>query len=76
MIALILAAALAPPPRIPRRESLERRLAHVQAQIDQTMDLERVRALNAEYARLQMELDKRDVRRIKANTPEMERLLK
>ena len=55
--------------------SLDLRLARVQAQIDRTMDLERMRALNAEYARLQRELDKRDMGRLKANTREMERLL-
>lgn len=76
LTALILAATLAPPPRIPRPEALDRRLAAVQRQIDRTMDLERVRALNAEYARLQRELDKRDMARMKANTQEMERLMK
>lgn len=74
--ALILAASLAPPPRILRHEAPERRLAAVQARIDRTMDLETVERLNAEYARLQRELDKRDVARMKANTRGMERLLK
>ena len=52
------------------------RLASIQAQIDRTMDLATVMRLNAEYARLQRELDKRDMARMKANTREMERLLK
>ena len=74
--ALILAASLAPPPRILRHEALEHRLAAVQARIDRTMDADTVKRLNAEYARLQRELDKRDMAKVKANTREMERLMK
>lgn len=74
--ALILASALAPPPRMPRPEALERRLAHVQAEIDGTMDLDTVTRMNAEYARLQRELDRQDMARLKANTRKMERLMK
>ena len=64
--ALILAASLAPPPRILRHEAPERRLAAVQARIDRTMDADTVKRLNAEYARLQRELDKRDMAKVKA----------
>ena len=73
---LILASMFASPPTVRHREALRHRLARVQTQIDRTMDLDRLRALNAEYARLQRELDKRDMERMKANTREMERLLK
>lgn len=57
-------------------EALDRRLASVQDRIDRTMDADEVKRLNAEYARLQRELDKRDMAKVKANTREMERLLK
>ena len=63
--ALILAAALAPPPRIPSREALRHRLASVQARIDRIMDADEVKRLNAEYARLQRELDKRDMAKVR-----------
>lgn len=63
---LIIAATMAAPPAIQRRESTEHCLARVQAQIDATMDLGTVTRLNAEYARLQRELDKRDMANVKA----------
>lgn len=70
--ALILAASLAPPPRILRHEAPERRLAAVQARIDRTMDADAVKRLNAEYARLQRELDKRDMRTIRETSAGLE----
>lgn len=63
---LILAATMAAPPAIPRRKSVERRLAAVQARIDRTMDADAVKRLNAEYARLQRELDERDMAKVQA----------
>ena len=50
---------------------LDLRLASIQAQINRTMDLATVTRLNAEYARLQRELDERDMARIKANTTKL-----
>ena len=73
---LILAATMAAPSAIPRHERVESRLAAIQAQIDRTMDAGKVKRLNAEYARLQRELDERDMARLKANTREMKRLMK
>lgn len=70
--ALILAASLAPPPRIFRHEAPERRLAAVQARIDRTMDADTVKRLNAEYARLQRELDERDMRTIRETSAGLE----
>lgn len=70
--AIILASTLT----VPRPAPVAVRLASIQAQIDRTMDLATVTRLNAEYARLQRELDKRDMARMKENTREMERLLK
>ena len=63
---VILAATMAAPPAIPRREALDGHLAAVQARIDRTMDPDTVKRLNAEYARLQRELDKRDMKKVKA----------
>ena len=63
---LILAATMAAPPAILSREALRHRLAAVQARIDRTMDAEEVKCLNAEYARLQREMDERDMAKVKA----------
>ena len=47
------------------------RLASIQAQIDRTMGAEEVTRLNAEYARLQRELDERDMAWLKVNTTKL-----
>lgn len=54
------------------REALDRRLAFVQAEIDRTMDADTVKRLNAEYARLQRELDERDMAKVQAVSESLE----
>lgn len=66
--AIILASTLT----VHRPAPVAVRLASVQAQIDRTMDLATATRLNAEYARLQRELDKRDMAKVRAVSSALE----